>query len=382
MSNIKALLDLYDRNHKALIYNPVTGIIHIDKPTVDLATVKEDYYDTLPEVLNAKGWNSLRGKSASKDAASLADVFLGPFADHANDMFTGLQNATQDRSKAAAIITSQDYSILQQAVVIGETMDEIKTGVLAQALPEIMVPTLKGEYLDWATGVQYYTNVPEGKAVDPTKGTVTSVEYTIPKGMGGVAITERAKAAIYEADVWMKNINELQRQRLKKENALVATELETATTQVSGVDFGAVSGTPPVNTARPEALWLTLTDLFDGFGGMFNAIMSKNQAYNEYINNQFVIGNHAPMVPVQVNEMSGPVPGLNGVTWYRDNAISDATKLWAMDLSRAIKGLRSALRSFQIENLKEESTEYYIKSYYIPEIVDQNFIREVTGVTA
>ena len=34
---------------------------------------------------------------------------------------------------------------------------------------------------------------------------------------------------------------------------------------------------------------------------------------------------------VNVNESSGPIPALGGVTWVRDNAISSTTGGWAMD---------------------------------------------------
>jgi len=381
--SLNNILDQYKLN-KALVWRAIDNTIYLDNPNVKLENLT---YNT--PIMNAQLWNESihneKSKSASaSDPAAISEVFSGPFADLANDMFSQLHAAKEarDRSKVASIITSQDYTVLQDAIVLGESMDAIKTGVLLQLWDEVPVPNLKGEWIDWTTGVDYFTNVPEGSLPEPTKGTASAVEYTVPKHAGGVAITEMAQSIINGANVFQKQIAELQRMRLKKENALVATELETASNTAAGVDVGATSGTPPLSTQRPETIWTTYVDTFDTAGGTFNAIASKNNVYNEYINNDFVKGAYVPVNSPTVNEMVGPTPKLEGVTWYRDNAISLGTKVWVMDRNLAGKIFRAAVRSVQIDSPKTESTEYYLKSYMLPEIVDNAFIYELTGMTA
>jgi len=81
-------------------------------------------------------------------------------------------------------------------------------------------------------------------------------------------------------------------------------------------------------------------------------------------------------------DASGPAPGVDGVTWFRDNAIISATKLWAADRNKAAKNFRGPVRSFDMSSERTESRATYIKSYLLVKIVDQDFIREITGVTA
>lgn len=386
-TDIKNLIEQYKEHNKGLVWRAVDNIVYADNPSTPFEHLN---FDNLTPIMDSKAWLESSNPSASKSASvstdplALTDVFYGPFGDLANDWLTDIQSArkSQDRSKAAAIITSTDYSVLQDAVVIGESMDMTKTGVLTGAIPEQALPNLKGEWVTWTDTVEYHLNVPEGQAVEPSKGTASAVEYTVKKGMGGVAITEYAQAMIHERDPFQRLIAELGRQRLKKENAMVADELTTATTSISGVDVGATSGTPPASTQRPEPIWLQVTDLFEGNGGTFNKIISKNQAYNEYINNDYVKGFYNPVIGTSVNESSGPTPGLQGVTWVRDNAIASTTSIYVMDSNNAMRGFRAGVRSFQLTNPKHENTEYYLKSFYTPEIVDQDFIRIVTGFTA
>jgi hypothetical protein len=391
MTNIKNIIDNWTLNQKGLVWRATDETVYVDNPSTKFENLT---FDT--PVLDARAWNEQSSSSnnpsdksaaivtSSSDPLALTDVFPDEFGELANDWLSDIQSArkTKDRSKAAAIITSQDYSILQDAVVIGESMSVTKTGALTQAIPEIAMPNLKGEWITWADTVEYHLNVPEGQAVEPSKGTASAVTYTIKKGMGGVAITEYAQAMIREANPFSRLIQEMQNQRLYKENAMVADEIENATSVIAGIDFGLRAGAPALSSNSPEALWLTIQDAFDAVGGTLNMIMSKNQAYNEYKNNDFVRGFYLPLGATSINESSGPAPGLPGVTWVRDNAIVSATKLWAMDITKAIKGFRAGVRSFQLTNPKFENTEYYTKSFYTPKIVDNNFIKEVTGVTA
>lgn len=385
-NNISESINQWKSQNKGLI-SAYDGTVYIDNPTVPLNAIN---YERLTPVLDANAWNEAqRSKSASiqNDPLSLTDVFIGEFGDLANDMLSDIQEAKQsrDRSKAAAVITSQDYSILQDAIAIGETTDVVKTGILTNIFETINIPNYKGEWFDWDDAVEFHLNVAEGKAVEPSKGAVTSVEYTVPKHMGGVAITEYAQAMINAPNgtgnsIFNRLVQAMQQQRLKKENGLVATELEAATDVDAGIDFGArASG---VSSNNPEALWISLTDIIDTAGGTFNSIASKSQAYNEAINNDFLKGHEERNNNPTYNEQAGPAPGLTGVTWYRDNAISSATKLWAFDRNRAAKIFRAGLRSFQLTDPKHETTEWYLKSFMIPKIVDQTFIVEVTGVTA
>lgn len=380
----------YKRNiindlHKGLVWNPVDHIIYLDNPAIPANAIRYDV-----PVMDSRAWTEqVRNKAASitggNDPLALSDVFFGEFAESASDMLQEMHLARQqrDRTRAASVITSQHYTDVQNAVILGESIDAVKTGVLTGFFEDVAVPTLNGDWIDYTNGVNYETNVPEGVAVEPTRGTATATSYTLPKHMGGVAITERAEAMINGVNIFARLVDELSRRRLESENGLVATELETATT-ASGVDFGARSATVPfTNTQDPlNGIMLTIADLFDSNGGSLTGLASKNQAWYEYITNDHIKGIDAANPAITPNESVGPVPGIPGATWFRDNAISDATKVWAADRSRGGKNFRGPIRSFQVVDPKTETTEQYLKSYFLCEIVDTGFVRELTGCTA
>jgi hypothetical protein len=200
--------------------------------------------------------------------------------------------------------------------------------------------------------------------------------------MGAVGITEMAEAVINGAPVFSRLVTALGNARLKKENDMFAEEFERAEVVQSGVDFGLRSGTPPLSSNVPKPVFDTIRDTIDAAGGTFNAVFSKSQAFSEYEDNDAIKGIYTPYGPGVTNESAGPAPKLDNVTWYRDNAIVLATKLWAMDTNLALKAFRFITRAYQVVKVEEETTIQYLKAYFTPKIVDQDMIIEVTGVTA
>lgn len=324
-----------------------------------------------------------RAASSYQDL-SLVDAFFGPMEEKAIKVFGGIANARkkQDRDMAFSIVTSQDFKTLQNTIVLGESQEVFKTGILASVFEEIQVPNLAGDWADFSSGATFHTNVPEGKSVRPSKGAAAVVPITVSKNMGAVGITEMAEAVINGAPVFSRMVTALGNARLKKENAMWAEEIERATIVQSGVDFGLRSGTPPLSSNVPKPVFDTLRDYIDAAGGTFNTVISKTQPFSEYEDNDTIKGVYTPYGPGVTNESKGPAPRLDGVTWVRDNAIVLGTKLWGLDADKAAKGFRYITRSYQVVKVEEETTIQYLKAYFTPKIVDQDMIVEVTGVTA
>ena len=191
-----------------------------------------------------------------------------------------------------------------------------------------------------------------------------------------------AEAIINGVPVFTRLVTALGNARLKKENDVIALELERATTTLSGVDFGLRSGTPPLSSNVPMDTFQQVYDAIDAAGGTFNTVISKTKPFLEYRDNDQNKGVYTSAGPAVMNESVGPAPNLDGVTWYRDNAIVLGTKIWAMDASLALKIFRSITRSYQVVKVEEEHKIQYLKSYMSPKIVDNDNIIEVTGVTA
>ena len=134
-------------------------------------------------------------------------------------------------------------------------------------------------------------------------GSAGYTDIYVNKHEGAVAETFRAKMVLAGNDPLARLTARLGQERLKKENAMVAAEIESNTANTeSGVDFGVRSGSPPASTTSPLTLWNTLISKFDAYGkGNWNTLVSKAFIYNEYITNDIVRGAPYTQLPTQVN---------------------------------------------------------------------------------
>jgi len=377
-----------------IVIDYVAGVVYKDNPYVS-NVFDLDFRDQEP-IMDAKAWNSLQ-KNQSKTAAvgtdplKIADVFLGKYADIANQMFTDIKEArrTRDLSKAAAIITSKDYPLLQDAVVVAEQPEFIETGIVSGLFEEVAINQLSGKYRDFAHDLKWYRNIPEGKSPEPSFGSVSEVSFRLFKHGGAVAITDRARDVINSGNIFSRLVNQLQEVRLADENAMVVTEVESNTGNTeAGVDFGAMTGALSTNnpkgviaeinadfgnSTRPELRW----DLF----------LTKSRVFSEYVTNTFVSG--SPYVaniaqnPENGNISSG-VPGFPSyVTWARaDELALDSGKDGIAMNRAAIKKWRGPTRQYTITDPEKEYTKYTTKTHFAVDTIKPELIYLVTDIYA
>jgi len=379
------------RNYNGYILNPVTGIVYL----YNNALSGEFKYEE--PVMDGKLWNTTWNKIASEqdDMTAISDIFYDTQVPGENYTYTDLvkgihqdlnhAKAAKDVNKIAAVITSKDYEAFQVPTVISTTSVNIRTGILASLFDEIATPQLSVRYGNETDDLVWHTFVPEGTTVDPSKGAAGYTDIFVPKHEGAVAETFRAKMVLGGNDPLARLTQRLALKRLQKENAMVAAEIESNTASpTTGVDFGARTGVN--STTEPTTLWTTLVELFNGFDkGTFNTFVSKGFIYNEYIMNDIVRGANAPIPTLSnggTNESRFSIPGLSGVTWATDNAITSTTAGWAMDASLAIKNFRGPTTAFTVESQERETTKNVIRTYFKTETVDADMINQVTGIAA
>jgi len=384
------ILTLEYRN--PIIYNPVVGKIFEH----DLTEVNDSYEYRNP-IVNVKAYNranSLAGSVSEKNEARISAFYNNGteesnHRDIATKFFGQMNKAveTGDASLAAAIITSKEYTVLQDSVILGTNEEIIRTGVLVSLFEEIPTPTLTGKFLSYANDVQYFTNLPESKSPEPTFGTASTTTVEVPKHGGSIAITDRARQVINTGgDVFSRLVSQLLQKRSKSENELTAEEIETNTSgPITGVDFGLRAGTPPLSSTTPSALWTTIINYFEGTvsGAQFNTIISQGFIFNEYISADQVRGLYQPINnQTAVNEQSSSVPGISGVSWVRDNTMDGTTDMFVLDRNKAIKIFRGPTIAYTVRDPDTESEKYVTKSHMIPKTVDSTAIKQVTGVAA
>ena len=376
-----------------IIYNPIDRVVY----SHDLSEVNDDYTYRNP-IVNARIYNSansLAGSIQEKNEAKIRAFYNNGteetnYRDMAVSAFDQVNKAveTGDKSVAAAIITSKEYTVLQDTVVLGTNEELIRTGILVGLFEEIATPSLTGKFLNFANDVQYFTNLPESKSPEPTFGAASTTTVEVPKHGGSVAITDRARQVINQGtDVFSRLVGQLQQKRLKSENELTAEEIETidGVSPITGVDFGLRAGTPPLSSTTPSAVWTSIINYFEGTvsGADFNTIVSKGFIYNEYVSNDQVRGLYQPINNQSaVNEQSSSVPGISGVTWVRDDTMDSSTIIYVLDRTKCIKIFRGPTIAYTVRDPDTETEKYVTKSHMLPKTVDNTAIRAVTGSAA
>jgi hypothetical protein len=382
LMDIDAFMSVMGGNSKAASTASLHEIFYNgDSDEVKMLDLANDYYD---------GIARSRAASTRFDRQAKAEELLGnkKFRPFENNLILAQHIAYANRhSKAGAIITSADFAAFQDVPSVGSNMENrIRTGILSGLFQSVALAVLSGKWRSESQDLKYYRNIAEGKSPEPSKGTGTVVTVTVQKHGGAVAITQRAQQVINEDNPFARLVTQMGQKRLFDENDMVADEIESnVTPTITGVDFGARTGSPPVSTTNPLDFLTSLITVFEALSLPVNLFVTRGFMYNEFILNDIMRGGTLagtpPPTQTNVNEQVGPFPYLGGVTWARDNAITNTTSGWAMN-DAAIKNFRGPSRNYTIADEDTETTKYVTKNHFMPETVDPSLIYKVNGIAA
>jgi len=364
-----------------IVYNHKNGIVYHDIPSLE---VDELPFATMDEICDANILKQSKTASitnGSGDSYRISDAFFGKYADDCKNMISEIKTArqTRDKSLAAAIITSKDYSLLQDTVVIASqfTPESIDVGPTSSLFEEIGTTTFSGKWRDFANDLKWYRNIPEGKSPEPSKGTSSEATFTVQKHGGAVAITDRARDVINSVDIFSRLVNQLQEKRLEDENLLVVEELESNTTNTeAGIDFSTASSNPlaMINEIiadfgkKPETRW----DLF----------ISQSYVQNWYLALDVIRGQNQPIPNQSVSGGAIKVPGFpSEVTWVGEDELSGANDGFALNRS-AIKKFRGPTRQYTVTDPEKEYQKYTVKTHLAAKTVKPEVIYKVTNINA
>jgi hypothetical protein len=415
----------------AVVHNPKTNCLHIDDPyesepvygsivmdinaydsalggnskTASTVSLDRIFYNSDNEECGIKALdfaNEYYDKIAQSRAASTieeqiekSEKLMGDrkFRDgqsllHIAESISYAQRSSKSNSKAGAIITSLDFPESQDTPFIGANPEtSIRTGVLASLFQTVAMPVLSGKWRSATSNdLKYYRNLAETQSPIPSKGTGAVTTVTIQKHGGAVAITQRAQAVINNDNPFQRLVTQMGQKKLFDENDMIADEIEANTANTyAGVDFGLRAGTPPLSSTNPVDFLTNTVNTFEALSQPVNLFISRGFMYWEYIYNDIIRGGSVagnPLPPQgNINEQVSPFPGLDGVRWARDNAITATTAGWAMN-DNAIKLFRGPSRNYTIADEDIETTKYVTKNYFMPKTVDLTLIYKVTGIAA
>lgn len=375
------------------VYNPVTGLLYAydvfeegDVPAYDRPLMDVTAFNQL-----------LGGDSKAASTVSLDQIFYNNgkeeynFLDYANTYYDKIAQARsagtrqEQISKAAAVITSRDFTDFQNTVIIGQNQQvPTRTGILTGLFEEVQLPQLSGKWAAFADDLKYHRNLPETKSPEPSGGSGSLTTVSVQKHGGAVAITRRAEAVINGDNPFQRLVAQMQLLKAKDENAMVAAEIESnVANTITGVDFGLRSGTPPASSTNPVDFLTSLQNTFEALSQQVNLFITKGFVYYEYLFNDIVRGgvNNLPPSVGAIDEQISPFPGIAGVRWARDNAISSSTAGWAL-FDGAIKNFRSFSLNYTIQDSDIETTKYVTKNHFKPDTMDATLVYTVTGVAA
>jgi len=391
---------MIQRNYNGYVWRATNGWVYL----YDSGDGDNFEYET--KVMNARKWMQMSGNkgigakgddragSIAGQIVELSDVFTSEKVPGTNMSYEDLAKAilyeddraasTKDESRAAAMITSMDYTNFQDVVVVGENAESpIRTGILPGLFESVQLDNLSGKWATQTADIKWFNNLPESSTPEPSKGAGSTITVTVPKGGAAVGWTDRSKQVINGGNPFDKLTGLLNSARLANENEITAEEIETNTTHTqAGVDFGARTGTPPASTTNPLPTIQALKTVFASLKLPWNLFISKSFIYNEYITNDIL--NPTSVIPPTISDQNGevgPFPFASGVTWAREDAMDSSTDGFALN-SAALKVFRAALIQYTVRNQDHETTKVVMKNHFNAKTVDDTLVYLVTGIAA
>jgi hypothetical protein len=374
--------ELTRRIENPIVLNHKDGKVYKD---IMSTNVEDLEFSSMEAIMDAR--TLVRSKTASitngNDPFSISDAFFGKYADQAKEMIAEIRTArkTRDKSLAASIITSKDYSLLQDTVVIASqfTPESIEVGATSALFEEIGTTTFSGKWRDLQSDLKWYRNIPEGKSPEPSKGTSSEATFSVQKHGGAVAITDRARDVINSVDIFSNLVNKLQEVRLRDENLLVIEEVENNTTNTeAGIDFS-------VAASNPLAV---INEIIADFGNKpetrWNTFLSKGFIQNWYLALDVIRGQNSPIPnqAVAAGRTLSSVPGFpQEVKWVGEEDLTSTVDGIAMN-NTAVKKFRGPTRQYTITDPEKEYQKYTTKTHLAAKTVKPELIFVVTNINA
>ena len=359
-------------------YNPKTKWTYEADPT------RNPKWDR--PIKNHAKWMSIFYPRTEAEKAALAgnsdkdleeSCYSNEYLGHYQEMKSKLNNGLY-----GSVITSNDFSVLRVEANVSRVLGfQLSDNVLEQAVTTQATPNLVARYRTWS-GFEIEPHVGEGVIVEAKKGSMAEQTFSIKKDVGAAAITIEAELTT-EGDVFGDHVTWIAKKMKKLRNSKIVTALNTATTSISGADWGVYTGDRSTND--PGETFLSVVNALNGASNKryeLNTIVSNPQPKREYFQNTFIKGIFPAAPNVTTSPATFQVPGIEGnVTWYSDVDITTTTIAFAYD-KEVIVLFEGPKRQTEIGRPDAEVREYYSRDFNDVFVVDQTGLRKITGITA
>ena len=283
------------------------------------------------------------------------------------------------RARTAGVMAPADFTGIEVTNVLSTLLGLPERAFVLQNAP-LTVPT---PYLDvrvdtWS-GFDVVEDIKIGAEIPTGQGTFSATTYTLKLNAAHIARYDELDMRPHYWDIWRTNLENISRRMVKKKAQLIQTELETATTQAGGADWGAV--TSGLSTNNPLDQLGTAADTIVGNDGNPNSVALHDRAYRDLVTNTFLHGtsqNAAPQVqPGMAKEVT--VPGLQ-YTFYVDNLMTNTLAI-IFD-KQAIAAFQGGISTAMYRDALHRFDGYITTDYFLTKITQSGKIRKLAAVSA
>jgi hypothetical protein len=295
------------------------------------------------------------------------------WADIANDYYDA-----KIKAREAGVMTPQDFSGIEVTNVLSTMLGlPERNFVLQNAVLTVPTPYLTVRVDTWS-GFDVAEDIKTGAEIPTGQGTFAATSYDLKLNAAHIARYDELDMRPHYWDIWRVNLENIARRMVKKKAQLIGTELQNATVQSGGADWGAV--TSGLSTNNPIDQLGAASDVIVGNDGNPDSIALHDRAYRDLVSNTFVHGTSQNMPPSnqpgQAKQVN--IPGFP-YTFYVDNLITNTLAI-VYD-KQAIVGFQGPVSSAQYRDALHRFDGYIVTDYFLTKITQPSKIRQLTAIS-
>lgn len=355
-------------------YNPKDDAIYLSNN--DKTPNYPEANKVIPSVAKVREAKELEQQGKITSDKATFDIF------NKQDGWVDIANEYYDqkyRARTAGVMAPQDFTGIEVTNVLSTMLGlPERNFVLQNAALTVPTPYLDVRVDTWS-GFDVAEDIKIGSEIPTGQGTFAATTYTLKLNAAHIARYDELDMRPHYWDIWRTNLENIARRMIKKKAQLIGTELETATTQAGGADWGAV--TSGLSTNNPLDQLGTASDTIVGNDGNPDSVALHDRAYRDLVTNTFVHGTsqNAPAQNQPGQAKIITIPGF-AYTFYVDNLMTNTLAI-VYD-RQAIVAFQGPTSTAMYRDSLHRFDGYITTDYFLTKITQTAKIRKLTGVSA
>lgn len=359
---------------KVAWYNPVEDAIYLSDN--DKSPTYPEGMKVIPSVAKLREAVELEKQGKISADKATFDIFnkKDGWVDIANEYYSN-----KYKQRTAGVMTPVDYSGIEVTNVLSTMLGlPEKNFVLQNAANTVTTPYLDVRVDVWS-GFDVAEDIKIGAEIPTGQGTFTATTYTLKLNAAHIAKYDELDMRPHYWDIWRVNLENIARRMVKKKASLIGTELETATVQAGGADWGAL--TSGLSTNNPVDQIGIAADTIVSNDGNPDSIALSDRAFRDLISSTFVKGTSTNMAPQQQAGAAKQLtlPGFQ-YEFFVDNLITNTVAV--IYDRQAITAFQGPTSTAMYRDAVHRFDGYIATDYFLTKITQPGKIRKLTAISA